>query len=79
VRDNAIGIAPGHAENIFVVFPRMNARTEFAGNGIGLAVCKKIVRHYGGRIWVESRRDQDSVDHDSVFKGSIFKFTMPPA
>ncbi len=63
VKDNGIGFDPVYANKIFGVFKRLHARELYPGNGIGLAVCERIVAHYGGRIWAEAVVDQGATFH----------------
>jgi chemotaxis family two-component system sensor kinase Cph1 len=67
VRDHGIGIAPEHADLVFGMFRRLNASDRFAGTGMGLAICQRIVERHGGRIWVSP----------AVGGGSVFSFTLP--
>jgi PAS domain S-box-containing protein len=69
VADDGIGIADADAERIFAMFTRLHGRDEYAGTGIGLAICRRIAERHGGRIYVES----------SVGEGSAFHVLLPDA
>ncbi len=67
VADNGIGIASRHQEQVFEVFKRLHTQSAYAGTGIGLAICRRVVQRLGGRIWLES---EEGV-------GTTFHFTLP--
>jgi signal transduction histidine kinase len=72
-RDNGIGIAPSHAERVFVIFQRLHPRDAYPGTGIGLALCRKIVDFHGGHIWIDTEADP-AADSRS---GTTIRWTIP--
>ncbi len=67
VTDNGPGIEERHFQRIFRIFQTLTPKDDGESTGIGLALVKKIVERYGGKIWVQS----------AVGKGSTFCFTLP--
>jgi light-regulated signal transduction histidine kinase (bacteriophytochrome) len=69
VSDDGPGIDPRHHDRIFVLLQRLHRHDEVEGTGMGLAICKRIVEAYDGRIWVDSEPGE----------GASFRFTLPAA
>jgi signal transduction histidine kinase len=67
VTDNGIGIEPQYADRVFLIFQRLHERAAYPGTGIGLAMCRKIIDYFGGRIWLDT----------GVESGARFRFTVP--
>ena len=67
VIDNGIGFDSQHAERIFSMFQRLHHRQAYPGNGIGLAIAKRIIGRHGGKIWASGAPGQ----------GAVFTFTLP--
>jgi signal transduction histidine kinase len=69
VKDEGLGIPVGEQERVFDKFYRLDPdqRRGIGGTGLGLYICRELVRSMHGRIWVESEPD----------KGTTFTFELP--
>lgn len=67
ISDNGIGFSMAYSEKVFVIFQRLHTRATYPGNGIGLAIVRKVLENLHGKIWVESEENV----------GTTFHFTIP--
>jgi signal transduction histidine kinase len=67
IADNGIGVPAAYQESIFGIFKRLHTTSKYSGTGMGLAICKRIVERYRGKIWVESESAE----------GARFSFSVP--
>jgi light-regulated signal transduction histidine kinase (bacteriophytochrome) len=71
VQDNGIGIDRSYHEVIFKLFKRLHTRERYSGNGVGLAICRKIAGHHAGKIWVESSPGQGATFYLKLPTGKV--------
>jgi len=69
VADAGVGIPDDERQRVFEVFQRLHLRDAYPGNGMGLAICARIVEQHGGRIWIESPADGSP--------GTVVRFALP--
>ena len=86
VTDYGIGIEPQYADRIFLLFQRLNERSAYPGTGVGLALCRKIIEYFGGRIWLDTEAASNlpgptaaasNLPGPTAAAGTRFCFTLP--
>ncbi|MGB0839797.1 MAG: tetratricopeptide repeat protein [Chitinophagales bacterium] len=68
ITDQGIGVEEAYLEKVFDVFTRLHPQNQYVGSGMGLAISKKIIEQYGGKIWAIANPNDD---------GLRISFTLP--
>jgi len=68
IKDNGVGFDMKFSENLFGMFQRMHSIDDFEGSGVGLAIVKKIIQKFGGKVWITGK----------VGEGACVYFTLAP-
>lgn len=73
IEDNGVGFDMKFSENLFGMFKRMHCESEFEGSGVGLAIVKKIIQKFGGRVWITGEVGKGACTYFTIGEESILK------
>jgi light-regulated signal transduction histidine kinase (bacteriophytochrome) len=73
IKDNGVGFDMEFSESLFGMFRRMHSGIEFEGSGVGLAIVKKIIQKFGGRVWITGEVGKGACTYFTIGEEGILK------